>query len=99
MADGSITIVARIRARPGQRERLKAELYKLLEPTRGEQGCINDEMHQGVDNPDLFLFYETWATEEVWRTHLPSPHIQAYAILQEELLAQPSEVTFWKRVE
>ena len=39
-----VTVVARIRAKPGKEERVQRELLKLLAPTRAEKGCVNYEV-------------------------------------------------------
>lgn len=36
MSQGRLTVVARIRARPGMKQRVRRELAALLEPTRAE---------------------------------------------------------------
>ena len=58
MSNQKLTIVARILAKAEKRELVKTELLKLIEPTRAEEGCINYDLHQDNENPNLFLFYE-----------------------------------------
>lgn len=98
-ATDKLTVVARLKAKPGMEERVKQELVKLLAPTRVEKGCINYDMHQAVNDKALFLFYETWESEEDLQKHLESPHIQAWFKLSQELLAEPIEITRWKKVD
>ncbi|MGH9778749.1 MAG: putative quinol monooxygenase, partial [Candidatus Acidiferrales bacterium] len=73
MAETTLTVVARIKAKPGQEARVREELHKLLAPTRAEQGCLNFDMHVSTENPGEFLFYENWTTEELWRAHINAP--------------------------
>ena len=70
--------MARIIAKEEKRDFVKSELMKLLEDTRAEEGCINYTLHQDVENPNLFVFYENWASKELINKHLKSKHIQAY---------------------
>lgn len=98
-ATSGITVVARIKAKPGEEERVKRELQKLLAPTRTEKGCINFDMHQAVNDRSLFLFYENWESEEDLAKHLESPDIKTWFKLSQELLAEPVEITRWKRVD
>lgn len=74
-----ITVVAEIVARPDSVERLKAELLKLVVPTRREKGCLKYDLHQDRQDPALFLFYETWESAECLEKHITSEHYQAYA--------------------
>lgn len=74
----SLTIVARIEAGPGKSEQVKAALMGLIEPTRKEVGCIQYDLHQDNENPAVFLFYETWASRELWQAHMNAPHLVEY---------------------
>src|SRR3970040_1937481 len=98
MADTTLTVVARIKAKPGQEARVRQELTKLLAPTRAEQGCLNFDMHVSTENPGEFLFYENWTTEELWRAHINAPHIQSWLKLSEGLYAEPVAINLWKPV-
>lgn len=74
-----LTIVANIVAKDDQIEMVKAELIKLIEKTRQEDGCINYDLHQDNDNPAHFVFYENWASEAALDKHLTTKHIADYA--------------------
>jgi len=97
MTDETITVVALLVAKPGQEERVAKELQALLAPTRAEKGCIHYDMHRALDDPTRFLFYENWQSEADLQAHLASPHIEAWFELSKELLAQPIEITRWKK--
>lgn len=73
-----LTIVANIFAKQDHIELLKTELTKLIEVTRQEAGCVNYDLHQDNDNPAHFMFYENWASRDLWRTHMDSEHLKAY---------------------
>lgn len=73
-----LTIVANIIAKADSIELVKAELLKLIDATRAEEGCINYDLHQDNKNPAHFVFYENWLTEELLQTHLASQHIAQY---------------------
>jgi len=73
-----LTIIARIEAKPEQVEVVKSELIKLIDPTRKEQGCIQYDLHQDNDRPEVFLFYENWETRALWQTHMKNAHLKAY---------------------
>jgi len=54
---------------------VKYELLKILGPTRKENGCILYELHQDLDNPYIFMFYEIWENEDYWKAHDKQQHI------------------------
>lgn len=73
-----LTIVANIKANPDKIDLVKAELLKLIDITRAEEGCINYDLHQDNENPAHFLFHENWESRELWQTHMQAPHLAAY---------------------
>jgi quinol monooxygenase YgiN len=94
----SLTVIAHIRAKPGQESRVRQVLQELLPPTRAEAGCINYDLHQSQTDPALFVFYENWASEAHLEAHSKSPHIQSLRKVAGELLAGPIEITKWQLV-
>jgi quinol monooxygenase YgiN len=93
--DGIVTVIAHVRAKPGQESRVRQVLEGLLVPTRGEAGCINYDLHQSQTNPALFVFYENWQSEADLEAHAHSAHIQSFRKLAAEILAEPVEITKW----
>jgi len=73
-----LTIVAHIRAKADSVDFVKAELLKLIDTTRAEQGCINYDLHQDNDQPAHFLFHENWESRELWQTHMANTHLAEY---------------------
>ena len=98
MAEGKVTVIARIKAKADRAQRVKEELLKLLAQTRAENGCINFDMHQGATDPAQFLFHENWTSEAALKAHFETPHIKTWLKQAEELLAEPLEVTLWNRI-
>ena len=40
----------------GQREHAREILEELVAPSRAEEGCINYDLHQSMEDPELFVF-------------------------------------------
>ncbi len=78
MTNQQLTIVARILAKDGKADLVKAELLKLIPITRAEEGCINYDLHQDNENPNLFLFHENWTNRELWQAHMNTDHLAQY---------------------
>lgn len=83
-----LTIVANIKANPDQINLVKAELEKLVDITRAEDGCINYDLHQDNENPAHFMFYENWESRELWQIHMSAPHLAAYMAATEGAVAK-----------
>ena len=94
----SLTVIAHVRAKPGEESRVRQILEGLLAPTRAEAGCINYDLHQSQTDPALFVFYENWESEGHLETHARSPHIQSFRKLADETLAEPVQITKWQIV-
>ena len=73
-----LTIVASITAKADKIDLVKAELKRLVDITRAEQGCLNYDLHQDNDNPAHFMFYENWKSRELWQTHMGAQHLRDY---------------------
>lgn len=84
----TLTIVANIKANADKIDLVKAELLKLIEITRSEEGCINYDLHQDNDNPAHFMFYENWQTRELWQTHMTNQHLVDYMAATENAVSE-----------
>jgi quinol monooxygenase YgiN len=83
-----LTIVANIKANADKIELVKAELLKLIDITRAEEGCINYDLHQDNENPAHFVFYENWESRELWQTHMGNTHLAEYMAATEGAVAE-----------
>lgn len=83
----TVTVVAKITARDDAVEAVKAELLKLVAPTRREEGCLEYRLHQDNDDPSVFIFYENWQSPACLERHMSSPHFEAYVAAVGDLLA------------
>ncbi len=99
MTNGKVTVVARIKARPGMEERVREVLQALVPPTTRERGCITYDLHQAAGDTSLFMFYENWCSREDLEEHLGTPHLQAFLGKADELLAEPVDVSLWEMVD
>ncbi|OSY87568.1 antibiotic biosynthesis monooxygenase [Tenacibaculum holothuriorum] len=78
MSNQTLTIVAKIVAKPEKRALVRSELLKLIDITRAEKGSINYDLHQDNENENLFLFYENWESRELWQNHMNNSHLAQY---------------------
>jgi quinol monooxygenase YgiN len=72
-----LTVVATMRAKAGKEDELRAALESVIEETLKEEGNVNYDLHQGVDDPAVFTFYENWRSKADLEQHLQSPHMRA----------------------
>ena len=81
-----LTVIAYMRAAPGKRDELRAALEALIEPTSREKGYVNYDLHQDIEDPDRFFFYENWESGEHLDAHLAAPHLTEFAARIPDLL-------------
>ncbi len=81
-----LTVIAHMKAAPGQEDELRAELEALIEPTSQEDGFVNYDLHQSTEDPGAFFFYENWESAEKLEAHLATPHLVRFAGIMGDLL-------------
>ena len=74
----TVTVIARIEAKSDQIQRVKTALLKLIEPTRAEEGCLQYDLHQDHESPEVFFFYENWTSRPLLQTHMGREHMQNF---------------------
>lgn len=97
-ASSPLTVVAHVKAKPGREDDLRALLASMVVPTRGEEGCLNYDLHQAIDDPCQFMFHENWRCHADLDVHLKSPHVTAVLARVGDLVDGEPRITLWKRV-
>lgn len=70
-----VRVVARLAAKPGKVEALKAAVLAVIEPTRREAGCRSYELLQNLADPTDFTFVEEWDSNAALDAHLETTHL------------------------
>ncbi|MET9956844.1 antibiotic biosynthesis monooxygenase [Streptomyces sp. NPDC006339] len=79
-------------AKPEKAEELGALLVSFAERSRAEQGCLGSWINQDAEDPNLFVFYEIWATREDLEAHLAQPYMKEFLAGRDAYLAKELEV-------
>jgi quinol monooxygenase YgiN len=93
-----LTVVARLRARPGQETELRHQLQRLVTPTRAEPGCVTYELNESQNEPGHFLFYEVWKSDADLDQHFQTAHMKAIGKVLPQLLAAPMDLGKWSKL-
>ena len=83
-----VTVVAKLIVHEAVLESVKAELLKLIEPTRVEEGCIEYRLHQDNDDPKVFIFFEMWENLTCLERHMATPHFSSFVAAVEGMIAE-----------
>lgn len=98
MADKKVTVIARIKAKPGMEKTVKDEVLALVAPTRAEAGCINYDLHQAAGDKSVLMLYENWVSKKALDEHLAMPYLEAFKAKAGELLAEPLDISLWEMI-
>lgn len=90
MSEKQLVLVATIRAKPGTRDRLRSAFVELERHSRTEQGCIKYDLHQSMEDDDIFLFYEIWSGEDALGQHASSQFMMESQKVTRELIESVS---------
>ena len=98
MNANTLTVIAHVKAQPGQEANVRRELLSLVAPSRKDAGCINYDLHQAVDNPALFMFHENWTSKGHLDSHLQKPDLEAVLARVGQMVAEPPQITLWEKI-
>jgi quinol monooxygenase YgiN len=90
-----LTIIAKLRAKPGMEERVRQTFLGLTAPTHKEAGCLYYELYQSLENPREFVFYENWTSAADLDAHVKTAYVQEAFRIAPEILDGPIEITRW----
>ncbi len=93
-----LTVIAEIKARPGMEEKVRKALLALVPPTHAEEGCLDYDLHESLDEKGLFYFYENWTEDSALGRHLESSHLKALPGQIEGCLAAPVKIVRCRRL-
>tara|TARA_R110002051_G_scaffold317556_1_gene398869 strand:+ start:1205 stop:1429 length:225 start_codon:yes stop_codon:yes gene_type:complete len=54
-------------------------LKTLAEASRLEEGCTQYDMHFDNEDPSFIMFYETWASRDIWLVYMKSDHLKVHS--------------------
>ncbi len=87
-----IIVIGRVRCAEENREALVAELTRMQDESRKEEGCLRYGFFSAVEDPLGFVAVEEWADREALDRHFAQPHLQEFAGRLLELVSEPPEV-------
>jgi quinol monooxygenase YgiN len=71
-----ITIVAKIKAKPGSEGQLEQAFRNNIPNVRNEPGTLSYVLHRSVKDPTTFVFYETYQDQAALDAHGKTPYMK-----------------------
>ena len=75
-------VVARWRPRDGQVDKIEAILRELAREIRREPGNLQFIVNRSRDDPNEFLLYEQYVSEQAFLDHRQTPHFKTLVLEQ-----------------
>jgi quinol monooxygenase YgiN len=88
----TVHVIARIRAKEGKEEALKAALSALVLPSRRELACHQYDLLQSSTDPRNFCFVERWDTQQGLEQHAASAHVKRAGEQIADLVESPPDI-------
>lgn len=88
-----IVIAGTVAVRPERRDDAVHAARAMAIATRREPGCRAYGFHADLDDPNLFLVFEEWESEEALARHFGTEHMAAFRSELPGLLAGPPRLT------
>jgi quinol monooxygenase YgiN len=98
MEKDTLHVIAHITARAGEESRVRAELERLIEPTRAEPGCLKYELFVNNENGSDFVFVEEYESDDAFKAHMDSKHVAEAIARAVPLLGAPPDIRRYRRV-
>jgi quinol monooxygenase YgiN len=92
MAEDTLRVIARVKARPGKADELLSVLSSLVELTRKEPGCISYRLLQNNQDPADFAFVEEWQSSTALESHFATKHFKDALVKLPNLVAAEPDI-------
>jgi len=92
MAEDTLRVVARVKARPNKVHELLSLLSSLVEPTRKEPGCIHYELLQNNEDSTDFTLIEEWQSNMALQSHFATKHFKEALAKMPNLVASEPDI-------
>ena len=98
MNDEKIVIVARLKVQENAVDETKKAALGIVADSRAEEGCVNYDIHQAIDDPTVFIWHETWANKAAIDEHFEKSFFKEFSAAVEGFAVEPPQITLTKMI-
>ncbi|QIQ22073.1 putative quinol monooxygenase [Zophobihabitans entericus] len=73
-----LNIVAIFTVKPEYDKEFRVEFKKIVEASRKEAGCVRYDLNQDTKNPLVYVFTESWASQQAIDEHNVTEHFKHF---------------------
>lgn len=92
-------LTAIIRSKPEYLNEVKPVLENMVAQTRKETACLKYDLHQSIEDDNIFVFYEVWESKAALDHHNTQPYIREFLKLIDKGLMHQPEVFLSKKLD
>lgn len=74
----AIRLTVILKSKPESREILKTLLLDLVQNSTKEVACLQYDLHQSLEDSEIFIFHEIWENEVGLKFHHEQPYIISF---------------------
>ena len=91
-------VTARVKLQHDRVEEFLDAVRVMKPQVMTDPGAIQYSLHRSINDPDEFLFYERYESEEAFAYHLSTDHFKTLAGTIDPLMTVPGEFGQWVEV-
>lgn len=83
-----VNLTAIVKSKPEHTEEVKTYLLNMVVNSKKEEACLQYDLHQNNEEPNIFVFHEIWKDEKSLEEHNSKPYIQDFVKAATTLLEE-----------
>ncbi len=85
----SVHFIVRFEPQPRTAPEFRDELFRVIEPSRAEPGCLAIQAFESLRGQPVFAIHSEWTDEAAFERHAQLPHTVRFLAVAERLLTHP----------
>jgi quinol monooxygenase YgiN len=98
MNEEKIVLVARLKVKDDAIEEAKKAALEIVAASRAEEGNLNYDIHQAIDDPTVFVWHETWKNKAAIDEHFETDFFKEFFAKVQDFAAEPAQITLTKMI-
>ena len=90
-----MVVVAKLKAKSGEEEKMEQALRGMVAKVAQEQGTLTYTLHRAQQDPCVFLFYEKYKDAAALKAHSSTPYFKELFSFLKPLLDGPAEIDMY----
>ncbi len=98
MSDEKIVLIARLKVKEDKIEEAKKAALAIVADSRAEEGCINYDIHQSIEDETQFFWHETWTCQAALDEHFETSFFKEFFDVVQEVAAEPPQINLTRKI-